>query len=90
MNDKVSEILVITQEECAEVIQEISKIFRFGIDNKHKTGVVHREKLTEEVGDLLCMIDLLIEQGVLTKEGLDIAKQNKESKLKIWSKIYES
>jgi NTP pyrophosphatase (non-canonical NTP hydrolase) len=90
MNDKVSEILVITQEECAEVIQEISKIFRFGIDNKHKTGVVHREKLTEEVGDLLCMIDLLIEQGVLTKEGLDIAKQNKESKLKTWSKIYES
>ena len=89
MNDKVSEILVITQEECAEVIQEISKIFRFGIDNKHKTGVVHREKLTEEVGDLLCMIDLLIEQGVLTKEGLDIAKQNKESKLKTWSKIYE-
>lgn len=90
MNDKVSEILVITQEECAEVIQEISKIFRFGIDNKHKTGVVHRDKLTEEVGDLLCMIDLLIEQGVLTKEGLDIAKQNKESKLKTWSKIYES
>ena len=90
MNDKVSEILVITQEECAEVIQEISKIFRFGIDNKHKTGVVHREKLTEEVGVLLCMIDLLIEQGVLTKEGLDIAKQNKESKLKTWSKIYES
>jgi NTP pyrophosphatase (non-canonical NTP hydrolase) len=90
MNDKVSEILVITQEECAEVIQEISKIFRFGIDNKHKTGVVHRDKLTEEVGDLLCMIDLLIEQGVLTKEGLDVAKQNKESKLKTWSKIYES
>ena len=29
MNNKEKEILIILQEECAEVIQEASKIFRF-------------------------------------------------------------
>lgn len=90
MNNKLQETLIITQEECAEVIQEISKIFRFGIDNLHKSGVTHNEKLTEEIGDLLCMIDILVEQQILTKEKLEIAKQNKINKLKIWSKIYEN
>jgi len=89
MNDKQREILVITQEECAEVIQEISKIFRFGIDNQHKSGIKHKEKLTQEVGDLLCMIDLLKEYGIIIDADLDTAKQNKKDKLKIWSNIYE-
>ncbi len=47
MNEKQREILVITQEECAEVIQEVSKIFRFGIDNQHKDGMLHQEKLEQ-------------------------------------------
>jgi NTP pyrophosphatase (non-canonical NTP hydrolase) len=88
MNDKIRETLVITQEECAEVIQEISKIFRFGIDEMHKSGVVHREKLNQEVGDLLCMIDLLVEQGLLNQQDLDAAKEKKIAKLKIFSKIF--
>lgn len=88
MDDKIRETLVITQEECAEVIQEISKIFRFGIDNMHKTGILHRAKLNEEVGDLLCMIDLLKEQGLLDQQDLDAAKEKKIEKLKIYSKIF--
>jgi NTP pyrophosphatase (non-canonical NTP hydrolase) len=89
MNDKEQEILIIAQEECAEVIQEISKIFRFGIDNSHKEGVTHRAKLEMEVGDLLTMIDLLVEHNVITTEGITKAKQDKKDKLKLWSKIYE-
>ncbi|MFY8211249.1 MAG: hypothetical protein ACOVLB_01075 [Candidatus Nanopelagicus sp.] len=89
MNDKEQEILIIAQEECAEVIQEISKIFRFGIDNSHKEGVTHRAKLEIEIGDLLTMIDLLVEHKVITTEGITKAKQDKVDKLHIWSKIYE-
>lgn len=88
MDERIRETLVITQEECAEVIQEISKIFRFGINEMHKSGVVHREKLNEEVGDLLCMIDLLVEQGLLNQRDLDAAKEKKIAKLKIFSKIF--
>jgi hypothetical protein len=45
--------------------------------------------LEMEVGDVLAMIDILIEQGVLDVNELDIAKANKKEKLKVWSKIYE-
>ncbi len=89
MNDKIQETLVITQEECAEVIQEISKCFRFGIDELHKSGVPHRQKLTEEIGDLMCMIDLLVEQGVVDGEEVINAISAKREKLKIYSNIYK-
>ena len=89
MNDKQKEILVITQEECAEVIQEISKIFRFGIDQQHKDGMQHREKLEQEVGDVLCMINLLTAHGLIRPNLVTQAVENKENKLKQWSKIYD-
>lgn len=89
MNDKQREILVITQEECAEVIQEISKIFRFGIDNQHKDGMRHQEKLEMEVGDLLCMINLMTAHGLIRPEHVQTAVANKQQKLKQWSKIYD-
>ena len=89
MNEKQREILVIAQEECAEVIQEISKIFRFGIDNQHKDGVTHQEKLEQEVGDVLCMINLLTAHGLVRPESVTKAIENKANKLKQWSKIYD-
>jgi hypothetical protein len=89
MNDREKEILVIAQEECAEVIQEISKIFRFGIDNDHKSGVKHRDVLEMEVGDLQCMINLLIENNIVSKNGVEVAVGVKQQKLKKWSKIYD-
>ena len=89
MNEKQREILVITQEECAEVIQEVSKIFRFGIDNQHKDGMLHQEKLEQEVGDVLCMINLLTAHGLARPEFVTQAVENKANKLKQWSKIYD-
>lgn len=89
MNEKQREILVITQEECAEVIQEISKIFRFGIDKQHKDGILHREKLEQEIGDLLCMINLLTAHGLINPDAVTQAVENKSNKLKQWSKIYD-
>lgn len=89
MNEKQREILVITQEECAEVIQEVSKIFRFGIDNHHKDGMPHRNKLEMEVGDLLAMIDLMFEHQLIDTDNVQTAIQNKKDKLKIWSNIYK-
>lgn len=89
MNEREREILVIAQEECAEVIQEISKIFRFGIDEAHRDGMKHRAKLEMEVGDLLCMVDLMINNGIIDSNQIEIAKENKQQKLKVWSKIFK-
>ena len=89
MNEKQREILVITQEECAEVIQEISKIFRFGIDAKHKDGLVHKQKLESEIGDLLCMICLMFEHDLIEFDEVTEAVYAKIKKLKVWSDIYK-
>jgi NTP pyrophosphatase (non-canonical NTP hydrolase) len=86
----INEIMSILQEECAEVIQAVSKINRFGLDN-HKPGKpkTNKEHLEEELGDLLAMIDLLQSNGVVSLESLETAKNAKFEKLKKWSNIYE-
>lgn len=89
MNDDTKEILSILQEECAEVIQAISKCFRFGPDQikpgKDRTNI---QMLEEEIGDLYAMIELLTEENVgVTDEGIRQAKISKFSKLKNWSNL---
>ena len=87
--DKVSkEIFCITQEECAEVTQAISKIFRFGFDsmNPH-TKKSNKQCLEEEVGDLLAMVDILVEKCIISDNNLNIARNAKKEKLKKWSSI---
>ena len=81
------EILTILQEECAEVIQAISKVNRFGIDGIHN-GKSNRDHLEEEIGDLMCMFELMLENGIIQKESVDNAKERKIAKLKCWSNIY--
>lgn len=83
--NKQEEILTILQEECAEVIQAVSKVRRFGLDN-------NVAELKKEVADLLCMIDILLASDIVTyrEEELDMMKYNKVLKLKKFSRIYES
>lgn len=75
------EILQVTAEECNEVAIEVSKAFRFGLDHEHD-GTTTKEKLTKEVGDLLCMIDLLIERDLIYVDDLDQYQDEKLAKLK--------
>lgn len=90
MNPRDKEILDITQEECAEVIVAISKISRFGLDNfKPGKPKTNRQHLAEELGDLQAMIDLCIVTGVVDKEEVDVATENKIAKLKQWSNIFK-
>lgn len=88
--DKTQEALDILQEECAEVIQNVSKCRRFGLDNVYlKDQGTQRDNLAKEVGDVLAMIDILVDQGVFSLEDLDRAKQAKVEKLKVWSTIFK-
>ena len=92
MTDKIQEILDITQEEAAEVIQVISKMKRFGIGAtylRQDQPSTNTDALNGEVGDLLLMIDLLLLHGILDPDKIETAKRNKIEKLKKWSKIYE-
>ena len=83
------EALRILQEECAEVIQAVSKVFRFGINTEHN-GFTNKERLEEEIGDLMCMVDILVENCIISDTELNKARKNKKEKLKKWSRIYGS
>ena len=87
MENKVNEIYAITQEECAEVVQAISKVMRFGLDSTHN-GKSNRDHLEEELGDLQCMINLLIEVGVCDMVSVLEASKRKRNKLRQWSTIF--
>lgn len=80
------EVLLITQEECAEVVQAISKVFRFGLEDSYN-GFTNKERLEEEVGDLLCMIDLMMKEQIISDQKVYAAKAAKLEKLKIWSTV---
>jgi len=89
MNSKEKEVLDILQEECAEVIQAVSKIRRFGADNvKPGKPKTNRDHLEEELGDMLAMIDIMLEFSIISIDNLEIAKKAKIEKLKQWSNIY--
>jgi hypothetical protein len=91
LNERIKEALIITQEECAEVIQAVSKIMRFGFDSCYPTeeSASTKECLTMEVGQLLCMINILIEQGVIDEDAMIAAMEHKKIKLETWSSLYK-
>lgn len=85
MDKRQNEILLILQEECAEVIQAISKVKRFGLENNY-------EQLEQEIADVICMINLAYDFGILTKDE-DIIKSRilvKQERLKKFSSIYDT
>ncbi len=62
----------------------------FGLDNfKPGKPKTNRQHLAEELGDLQAMIDLCVVSGLISKEELDTASDNKIAKLKVWSDIFK-
>jgi len=91
MDKQTKEVMDILQEECAEVIQAVSKISRFGLDNlKPGKPKTNREHLEEELGDLQAMVEILQELDIVSFSNIEKAAEAKREKLKIWSNIFSS
>ncbi len=75
------ELLVITMEECGELIKACSKMLRFG-------EVEHEEALQQEIADVICMIHLLKKYKFVTEEQIQKGIENKQQKLKKYSTLY--
>lgn len=88
MNEKQKEVLMIAQEECAEVVQAISKCFRFGFDDSYENETNQR-RLEKEVGDLMAMIDLMVDNDIVSRYNVQIQSAAKREKLKLWSSIFK-
>ena len=79
--DKRTELMVITMEECGELTQACSKVLRTDFKD-HAL-----EDLRKEVADVMCMVDLMREQGLIDDFDIMQGVQNKKEKLKIWSNL---
>jgi len=78
---KLSELMVITMEECGELIQACSKAIR--------CNDYHNDSLKEEIGDVMCMIELIKSNGLITQREIDNQIQTKRMKLMRWSKLID-
>ena len=77
--DTLQQLFVIMMEECGELIQECSKSIRMKDYN--------RDELKEELSDVMCMIELMVEYGIISKKDLSNGSQLKKMKLMKWSNL---
>jgi len=88
MNHQTEEIMTILQEECGEVVVAVSKCKRFGVHNlvpDSKESNIQR--LEKEIGDFYAMVELLIDQKLITIEKINEYKNAKFDKLRKWSNL---
>ena len=78
---KKEEMLVITMEECGELIQACSKMLRFDEDQDYT-------QLQEEIGDVMCMIEILKDGGLVSDEQIQERIKVKKEKLMKWSLLF--
>ena len=81
--EKNIELFTILQEECGELIVAISKIKRFGVSEDNM------ERFEQEVADVICMLNIANEMGLVNLDNLEEKINSKENKLKKFSKLYD-
>jgi len=79
---KRKEMLVITMEECGELIQACSKVIR----TKGKTKYLRN--LQDEIGDVMTMIEIMKMSGLVTDEQITDRMKEKKEKLMKWSMLF--
>lgn len=88
LTKRQEEILTVLQEECAEVIQVVSKIRRFGWGDAEYDNV---ERLKAEIADLLLLIVLTVNNKIvdISTDELEIRMEAKRKKLSKFSSIFK-
>lgn len=84
--ETLQQLMVISAEECGKLTQVCMKYMR-RFDNFDQVTKDMHNKLIEEAGDVLCMIELMVEHGLLTNEELGSRVNYKREKLKKWSDL---
>ena len=76
--EKMNLDYIILMEECGELVQAASKMIRTGGEAKYL------QNFQDEIGDVLCMIERMKEQGLVTDEMIRARIVYKEEKLRRW------
>lgn len=76
--NKIEHLLTCLAEEGSEVTKDATKSLRFGLDDRNvlnPTGPTNRERLIDELNDLLGVAWLLVDEGVLPPNWINAEKQ---------------
>ena len=85
--DYIEHLLTICAEECCEVSKEIHKALRFGLDDqvtldphgpRGTTGPTNRDKIVEELNDLMGVVKMLVECSALPGDWQDTGRQDRK------------
>ena len=82
----LQQLMCITMEECGELTQRCSKIMR-KYENIEDIEEEERVKLVEELGDVFCMMELIVEHNLTDWRELQDRADVKLEKLATWSTI---
>jgi NTP pyrophosphatase (non-canonical NTP hydrolase) len=83
----IQQLMAITAEECGELTQVCMKVMRKYTTLEEIENDKYRDLLIEEAGDVLCMIELMVEHEILTNDELGARVNVKRDKLKTWSNL---
>ena len=82
--DARQELLIITMEECGELIQACSKLLRRNELYGNSTEI---NNLKCEIGDVMCMLELMAEYDVISYDEVTDRMRDKRHKLSKWSEL---
>jgi len=77
-------LLVILAEECSEVAKETAKALRFGLDDKEPgQEKTNREKIAAEFNDLFAVMNMCLDEGILTDSDILVIDEMEAKKQKV-------
>lgn len=84
MEPNEHEAIVLMAEECAEVVQAITKTLRHGFSSWNPFDpdrVPNRCLIAKEIGDVLAALDILVQEGVVAREEVELSRKDKLAKV---------
>lgn len=77
-----AELLTVLVEEFLEAGIRDTKTQRFGISEKQPgQGFTNGQRLGHELGDVLCVVGLLLDYGIVDRESIEYGMANKAEQL---------
>ena len=84
--DQRQQLMVVTMEECGELVQACSKILR---RQELYADTKYVQNLKDEIGYVYNMLKLMVEHDVVSWDELEERNNFKREKLKKWSDLIE-
>lgn len=88
--NKIEHLLVCLGEECSEIQQATAKALRFGLDDGNPDGTTtNLEDIEKELVDLLGVVSLLKDEGIINIDTADPRIAEKKAKVQKYMKYAE-